>query len=243
MISRRGFITATAAAAGGLALAAPAAHAATALAGTHRTLPSGRTYWLSGAGDRLVLGLHGTGLTAANCNDTFWVTGHAGATGWQWHAAQAGYRLALCEAAAGNWDVGGAWPGGTQDDLGYLADVAADAGGGTEVFAAGFSSGGAMAWRAVCQRPDVFAAAGSASGWAGVQPTAPVDVWHVHGTADTTVPVRGGPGTLGVVFPPAYQEAARAPRGSRVVLEPMPGGHATPGWMAGRVWGFWTTGR
>jgi poly(3-hydroxybutyrate) depolymerase len=217
------------------------------LTGAHRTLPDGRTYWLSGSGPDLVIGLPGTALDAANANDTFWVTGRPDTTGWQRHAAANGYRLALTESLAGNWNVGGGWAGGGQDDMGYLLAVAADAaavsGPPAAVFAAGFSAGGAMAWDACAQHPEVFTACGSASGWAPVPPAGPVDVWHTHGTADTTVPVRGGAGTRGFTFPPAYQEAALTPRGSRVVLEVSPGGHATPGWMADRLWMFWTAGR
>lgn len=221
--------------------------AAAALGGVHRTLPSGRTYWLSGSGDRLVIGLPGTGLSAQNANDTFWSTGNPATTGWQRHAEANGYTLALAETVAGNWNVGGGWAGGVQDDMTYLLQIAGDAAtvGGpfTEVYAAGFSAGGAMAWDACALHPEVFAACGSASGWAPVPASGPVDVWHVHGTADTTVPIRGGAGDRGFVFPPALNEAAKAPRGSRVVLEATAGGHGTAGWMAGRLWSFWTTGR
>ena len=225
----------------------PAAAVSTALTGEHRTLPGGRTYWLSGAGSRLVIGLPGTALDAANVNDTFWVTGNPSTTGWQRHAAANGYTLALGESLAGNWNVGGGWDGGPQDDMAYLlaivADVTATRGPPAEVFVAGFSAGGAMAWDACALRPDVFTACGSASGWAPVRATAPIDVWHVHGTGDTTVPIRGGAGTRGFVFPAALDETAFAPRGSRVVMEATGGGHGTAGWMAGRLWTFWTTGR
>jgi poly(3-hydroxybutyrate) depolymerase len=170
---------------------------------------------------------------------------------WQTHAAQTGYVLALGEqttaTSLASWNVGGGWPSGPQDDMAYLAAVVADAtaeaGPFVEVFIAGFSAGGAMAWRAVCERPDLFAAAGSASGWAPAYPAAPMDCLHYHGTADTTVPIRGGTGALGHVFPPAHDEAKRTPRGHRVVLDPMAGGHAVPGWAAADLWEFWTVDR
>jgi poly(3-hydroxybutyrate) depolymerase len=227
-----------------LAVAVPGRAAATVppLTGAHRLLPGGRLYWLSGAGDRLVIGLPGTGLTADNCNRTF-----DNVIGWQGHADAAGYTLALAELLAGGWNVGGGWPGGSQDDMAYLLALVADAdvhsGPFVEVFVAGFSAGGAMAWRAAAERPDVFAAAGSCSGWAPLYPGVPIDAWHAHGTGDTTVPVRGGVGTGGFVFPPAASEAARAPRGSRVELYPTSGGHGTPGWAAGALWQFWTVDR
>jgi poly(3-hydroxybutyrate) depolymerase len=235
------------AAAAAVPLALPARVAAPALTGQHRTLPGGRTYWLSGAGPTLVVGLHGRGLTAADCNTAFWVTGDPATAGWQQHAARTGYALALGESVIGDWNVGGGWPGGNQDDLGYLLALVADAdalGGPFDtVFVGGFSVGGAMAWRAAAARPDVFTAAGSASGWAPVYPDHPVDAYHTHGTADPTVPVRGGPGILGFTFPPAADEARLTRRGSRVVLYPTAGGHAVPGWMAGALWSFWTADR
>ena len=227
------------AAVGSLALSIPARAAA--LTGAHRTLPSGRTYWLSSPGHtRLVIGLHGTALSAQNCNDSFWLNQPGG---WQGHAAGTGYTLALGEAVAGRWNAGGNWPGGSQDDIQYLLDIVADAGQFASVFVAGFSAGGAMAWRACVERPDAFTAGGSASGWASSYPSQPLDFWHIHGTGDTTVPIRGGPGTMGVSFPEAAQEATKAPRGSRVVLYPTDGGHGTPGWMAVRLWQFWTVER
>lgn len=219
--------------------AVAAAVAVPPLGGVRRTLPSGRTYVLSNPGmPRLVVGLHGTGLSADNANRTF-----DNVQGWQGHAQANGYTLALGEAAAGSWNAGGGWPSSGHDDLGYLADVAADAAPAATAFVAGFSAGGAMAWTAAAMLPAVFAAAGSASGWAPVRAAQPVDVWHVHGTADTTVPVRGGAGTGGFDFPAAYLEAALAARGSRVVLEPTGGGHGTAGWMADRLWRFWATAR
>jgi polyhydroxybutyrate depolymerase len=243
-LTRRAVLVAAPAAVAAAVVAAPGAGAA-APTGKHRRLASGRTYWLSGTGQVLVIGLHGSGLTAANCNTTFW-QGPAG--GWQAHAAQRGYVLALGEATAGGWNVGGGWRGGSQDDMQYLVDLVEDAtavagAAFTAVFVAGFSAGGAMAWRAACERPDLFAGCGSASGWAPVYPTRPIDCLHYHGTGDTAVPIRGGAGTGGFVFPAAVNEAKRAPRGSRVVLYPTGGGHATPGWAAADLWGFWTVDR
>lgn len=237
--------------AGLVGLAAPAsavkaAATATALTGEHRALAGGRSYWLSGAdvGTRLVIGLPGTALGAQNTNDAFWsATG-----GWQAHAAAHGYTLALGESSGGRWNVGAGWPGGTQDDMSYLlalVDDATTAHGGpyTEVYVAGFSAGGAMAWRAAADRPDVFAACGMASGWAPYIPTHRMDCWHVHGTGDTTVPIRGGLGTMDYTFPPAFYEESKISRDSQTVLEPTSGGHGVAGWMADRLWTYWTTGR
>ena len=215
-----------------------------------RTLPGGRTYLLQpGLALRpapLVIGLHGTRLSAANCNDTFWVVGSPTASGWTKHALLNGYTLVLGEARGGTWNVGAGWPSSGQDDVRYLLDVVADVRrlqlgvDPRRVFVAGFSAGGALAWRAAATHPEVFAACGSASGWATVRPQQPIDCWHHHGTADATVPINGGKGINGYVFPPAVAEARTAPRGSRVVLYPTATGHSTPPWMADRLWQFWT---
>lgn len=237
--------TLLAATAGAAALAALPIRPASAfgLVGTHVVLPSGRTYWLTPGSGSLVVGLHGTSQTADAANAAFW----SGIGGWQGHALSRGYSLALAEAVAGKWNVGAGWPGGTQDDVQYLLDVAADAAGRapvSEVFAAGFSSGGALAWRAAAEHPEVFAACALASGWAPVRPAGPIDCYHAHGGQDSTVPIRGGAGTGGYVFPPAADEGRLAARGSRVVLYPIPTmGHAVPGWMADAVLSFCTVDR
>ena len=218
-----------------------------ALTGEHVTLASGRSYWLcgaiSGTAPRpLLLGLPGTGLSAQNLNLSFW----SGTGGWQNHAAAHNYALALCESSGGTWNVGGGWPSGGHDDRQYLQDVVAHASrtvSPSKVFTAGFSAGGAMAWAAAAARPDVFAACGMASGWAPIRPTTTMDCYHLHGTSDTTVPIRGGTGVNAFVFPPAADEALHAPRGSRVVLYATSGGHAVPGWAAARLFDFFVRDR
>lgn len=211
-----------------------------------RTLPSGRTYWLSGTGGPLVLGFPGSNLPASNLNDGFWNTGNPATTGWQRHSITTGYTLALCESYApasnSSWNVGGGWPSGTQDDLAYALQVVADAGTFDAVYAAGFSAGGAMAWRVCADRPDVFRACFSGAGWAPVYPTTPIDCWHVHGGVDTTVPVRGGHVAIfPYTFPPMYQEGSMTTRDSLIVPEFIPTmGHATPTWSAARAHEFFT---
>ena len=73
------------------------------------------------------------------------------------------------------------------------------------VFAAGISNGGMMSYRLACEASDVFAAVGVVSGALvspGCAPRKPVSVIHIHGTADTYVPLRGGPGRF---TPPGYE--------------------------------------
>jgi len=222
---------------------------------TRRTLPSGRPYVVrprvNPTPGAVVIGLHGTASTAQGCNNAFAVTGNAATTGWANHAAapDRDYTLVLGEAPSGTWNVGGGWPSGGQNDDQYLLDVVADVKARQanvdpkQVFVAGFSAGGAMAWRAAALHPDVFAACGMAAGWAPMYPTTPIDCWHHHGTADLSVPIRGGVGTKGYTFPAAHLEAQYASRDSRCVLYATGSGHAVPGWMASQLWSFWTVTR
>ncbi len=81
----------------------------------------------------------------------------------------------------------------------------------------GSSNGGFMAWRLVCERPDLFAVAVISSGAANgsVDPPcaigSPVAILHVHGALDTTVGyTTGGP----LLMPPATYPATTGPGGS-----------------------------
>jgi len=87
------------------------------------------------------------------------------------------------------------------DDVGFLvalADRLADEHGVDpgRVYATGISAGGFMASRLACERADVFAAvapiAGSLAAGLPCEPTKPVSVFQVHGTADPVVPFNGG---------------------------------------------------
>lgn len=62
---------------------------------------------------------------------------------------------------------------------------------------AGFSNGGFMSYRLVCEASDLFASVASVSGVLGVppeacKPTRPVPIVHIHGTNDKTVSYEGG---------------------------------------------------
>ncbi len=84
------------------------------------------------------------------------------------------------------------------DDVGFLAHVVdvvnelqqVDR---DRVYVAGFSNGGMMALRAVCARPDVFAAAASVAGTlqSGCLARTASSALLVHGLKDTTVPYAG----------------------------------------------------
>lgn len=230
--------------------------------GTVVTLPSGRKYQLTGAtgGDTVrpaIVGLTFSAHSGTWLNDVAWVTGHPETTGWHQHAAAHDYTLVLAEPVNGGWNVGkgvgdpnpSGWPGSGQDDVGFVLDAVADAATRTpidpaRVFVAGGSAGGALAARLVVERPDVFAACALVAGWFPYRyPSHILDCRLDHGTGDTTVPIRGGTGADGYVFPAAYEAMTRAPRGSRVALYATAGGHAVPGWWARAVWDFVTIER
>ena len=115
--------------------------------------------------------------------------------------------------------------GGTPvDDVKYLGDVVAQiqaryAIDPKRIYAVGHSNGGFMAHDLACNRADLFAAIVSLAGatWkdqSKCQPTAPVGVLQIHGTADDTVPYDGGtlPGSIDTgthaVFPGAKETVA-----------------------------------
>lgn len=66
------------------------------------------------------------------------------------------------------------------------------------IYATGISNGGMMAYRLACEASDVFAAIAPVSAVQTVrtcQPSQPVAVMHIHGTADQNVPMAGGVGS------------------------------------------------
>ena len=77
----------------------------------------------------------------------------------------------------------------------------------TRVFATGHSNGMIMAYRLLCEAADVFVAAAGQAGTLGVDscsPSHPVSLRHIHGTADTNIPIDGGRGSTsiaGIDFP------------------------------------------
>ena len=119
---------------------------------------------------------------------------------------------------------GGVWNGGIccgaavrdgVDDVGFvdalLDELAADHDiDPNRVFAFGHSNGGIMSYRLACELADRVVGVGVVAGTLGVdgcEPSQPVSVIHVHGTADENLPLAGGVGPrsiAGVDFPPAH---------------------------------------
>lgn len=93
------------------------------------------------------------------------------------------------------------------DDVGYIGSIIDDvlASGwpidGDKVFLLGHSNGAYMAYRMACERADVVASIGALAGLGAsvpstCQPTRTVNVLHMHGDADSTVPYQSSSGPI-----------------------------------------------
>jgi polyhydroxybutyrate depolymerase len=118
-------------------------------------------------------------------------------------AADRGVALIAIEAGADDWAIPNA-PGDStspRDEMAYLDAVIADAAqqfgiDPASVVVTGFSAGGMFVWNVICERGDAYAGYIPYSGtfWKGPPATCPAaaqNIVHVHGTADTTVPMEG----------------------------------------------------
>ncbi len=97
----------------------------------------------------------------------------------------------------GAWNAGICCRHDSANDVGYLVDLVHYVATLTpvdlhRVYVWGFSNGGMMAWRAVCQTRNTFAGAGVMAGALLVKCPTPVHVVDLHGLRDTTVPWNGG---------------------------------------------------
>ncbi|CAO5252458.1 CE1 family esterase [Frankia sp. AgKG'84/4] len=209
-------------------------------------LPSGRTYELHtdvrlsphfrGTARPLVIMLHGL----RNSADTL-----RQATGADTFADGHGFALAYGVGVHEAWNAGGCCGGATTDDVAYVRQIVDDAARHTpvdrqRVYVWGFSNGGMLAARIACDAPDLVAAVGMVGGQALVScPTVPVRLLHIHGTADTTVPWRGGwSDYLSMNLPDGENEATRFAPGSEIRQQLWDGGHAWPWWGVGALWDF-----
>jgi poly(3-hydroxybutyrate) depolymerase len=108
-----------------------------------------------------------------------------------------GSALSTVTTSARAWNAGICCGGSTADDVKYLRDVVTAVERRVpidrrRVYVIGLSNGGMMALKAVCEAPDVFAAAGSVAGpYLGSSCKRPV--WlHLHDAKDPIVPYYGG---------------------------------------------------
>jgi poly(3-hydroxybutyrate) depolymerase len=100
-------------------------------------------------------------------------------------------------SSARAWNAGDCCAASTADDVKYLRDVVTAVEKRTpidhrRVYVIGLSNGGMMALKAICDAPDVFAAAGSVAGpYLGTSCKRPVWI-HLHDATDPIVPFYGG---------------------------------------------------
>jgi polyhydroxybutyrate depolymerase len=166
----------------------------------------------------LVINLHGAGQTGAV---------QAAVTNYNAIADQYGFVVAYPDGIDMSWADGrGASVPDREgvDDVGFLAtlidrlshDFAIPAG---RVFVTGMSAGAFMANRLACDRADLISAIAPVAGTLGVgvscNPSRPVSVMAVHGTADPVVPFDGGPmvgrgGPSDIISAPALADRWRA---------------------------------
>jgi polyhydroxybutyrate depolymerase len=136
-------------------------------------------------------------------------------------AATAGVVVAYPDGVGHSWDAGTCCQpaaGRHIDDVGFLRAVVADVARRTpidlsRVAVTGFSNGGLMSYRLVCEAADLVHVAVAVAGdlVAGAcQPSRPVSLLHVHGERDALIPVNGiARSTLvRTGFPPARTSAA-----------------------------------
>lgn len=142
----------------------------------------------------LVVMLHGGFGSAAHTEAVY---------GWDAKADAEGFVVVYPDGAGRAWNAGTCCgtPARTKvDDVGFIAQVVertrADLNiDPRRIFAAGMSNGAMMAERLACETK-VFAAIASVAGAQMVPCTdpQPTSVLHIHGTADTNVPMDGSPG-------------------------------------------------
>jgi predicted esterase len=140
------------------------------------------------------------------------------------------------------WNAGGCCRQDTANDVGFMVDLVHYVAALTpvdlhRVYIWGFSNGGMMAWRTVCQTHNVFAGAGVVAGALLVPCPVPVHVVELHGTLDKTVPLTGGFSRYThTVFPDSLNEASKLVAGSslqRLLVKNV--GHRWPSPRFGKV--------
>ena len=118
-------------------------------------------------------------------------------------AADRGIALIAIDAGSKDWNLPNAPHDsvGRRDEMAYLDSVMADAArqfgvDPKQTVIAGFSAGGMFTWNVICNRGDAYAGYIPYSGtfWKGPPESCAAgaqNIVHVHGTADTTVPMTG----------------------------------------------------
>lgn len=141
------------------------------------------------------------------------------------------FAFAVSKGGSRRFDAGFCCTSERVDDVGYLSRVVNHianrwAVGRQRVGAFGLSNGGMLALRAICERPDFFAAAVALAGtYDGDCRSGRTRIGQWHGGRDTTVPLNGGPAVVGGTqhdLPPVVSLAQRMAPGSVYELHVLP---------------------
>jgi polyhydroxybutyrate depolymerase len=151
-------------------------------------------------GAPLVVVLHGADGTAADVQATL---------GWDGLADREGLVVAYPAGLDRTWNAGrccGPARDRGVDDVAFLDSLVASlrsSDGVGPVYAVGFSNGAMMSYAWACARPGALAGIGPVAGALTVDcpAPAPLTVVAVHGNRDDRVPIEGGRGPSGVLFP------------------------------------------
>jgi polyhydroxybutyrate depolymerase len=176
------------------------------------------------AGAPLVVVLHGARGSAADMRANL---------GWDALADREGLVIAYPDGLDRTWNAGACCGPARDrriDDVGFLdalvATLRRDDGVG-DVYAVGFSNGAMMSYAWACARPGALAGIGPVAGalTVGCPAPAPLTVVAVHGTGDERVPIAGGRGPSGVLFPSLdaslapFRTAAACPASPAPIVE------------------------
>jgi poly(3-hydroxybutyrate) depolymerase len=195
------------------------------------TPAAGRTYQLHITGSTprpLVIVLHGYLLTVPQVERQ---------TGFSKYGQGHGFDVAYAvdDNGSGAWNAGGCCGGVHSDDVTYLEQVVDDVRARaqiTQAYVVGFSNGGMMALRAICQST-YFAAAASVAGPLLVPCHRKVRALHLQGISDHTVPTRGGYSAFTKTrFPDSLHQTAV------LTVRLFKGGHQWPKGATAEIWGF-----
>lgn len=121
------------------------------------------------------------------------------------------------------WNSGTCCGAATPDDVAFFESVASYLS-APKTYVMGFSNGAMMAYRIVCERPDLIDGAFMMAGTIDVplsscQASIDIPVVHVHGLSDTNIPFGGGPGPEGMtVMPFSALRADFIGRGARFTI-------------------------
>jgi polyhydroxybutyrate depolymerase len=143
----------------------------------------------------LVITLHGYGDTGA---------AYARGTNWAETAEEYGFVVGFLNGYQHEWNSS---PGGSHNEndtaaiLEFIEFIAGQVHINPDrIYLVGFSNGGSMAYRALCETDDMFAGVAVVSGlmWRGLDcdTDAQASLLVIHGTADTVVPFMGSDDTL-----------------------------------------------